>query len=111
MAAMSPPVSPMAPEMHSQRPIERPRAVSAMSHASTSSHKSKSSKKLELVESPRDKKRFTAESKADPTKALSEATPGEIAQQHSYLDNLRQIQHKDQEGNVIGMSSIPDCRR
>jgi hypothetical protein len=47
-----------------------------MSHASTSSKKSKSSNKLEMIESPRDKRRFNAESKADPTAALNEATPG-----------------------------------
>lgn len=71
MATMSPPVSPQPVQ-----PVERPRPFSSMSHASTSSRKSKGSNKLELVESPRDKKRFNAESKADPTAALNEATPG-----------------------------------
>lgn len=47
-----------------------------MSHASTSSRRSKGSNKLEMIESPRDKKRFNPESHADPTAALNEATPG-----------------------------------
>ncbi|ETN37325.1 uncharacterized protein HMPREF1541_08316 [Cyphellophora europaea CBS 101466] len=97
MTTLSPPASPQPAQLHPQRP----RAVSSMSHASTSSRKSKSSNKLEMLESPRDKKRFNAESKADPTAALNEATPGEIAQQHSNLDSLRRTQYKDQDGNVI----------
>ena len=68
------PISPQA--VMKDRP-ERPRAVSTMSYASTAkSHKSsrsKEEKKLDLVESAKDKRRL--EGKADPTKALHEAQP------------------------------------
>ena len=61
-----------------QAHMERPRAVSNLSYTSQGSRRSRNSTKLELMESPQDKKRFNLEGKADPTKALNEATPGMI---------------------------------
>lgn len=76
MATLSPPASPQ--QTRSERP-DRPRAVTNMSFASTHSHKSSKSreeKKLELIETPRDKRRL--EGKSDPTKALQEREPCEL---------------------------------
>jgi hypothetical protein len=70
MTTMSPPVSPLPAELH------RPRAVSSMSHGSTGRRSSKSSNKIQMTESPRDKKKFNDEGHADPLRALNEATPG-----------------------------------
>lgn len=96
MAALSAPISPQ------QTRSERPRVVSSMSYASTHSHRSSRSreeKKLELTESARDKRRL--EGKSDPTKALSEAQPAAVALEDSNLENIRSMQHKDREGNLI----------
>ncbi|KAK5077515.1 hypothetical protein LTR70_009593 [Exophiala xenobiotica] len=94
MATLSPSTSPQA------RP-ERPRAVTANSHVSTYSHKSSRSwgDKLELTESARDKRRL--EAKSDPTNPLHEAQPGQVALEHSNLEDIRVGQYKDWEGNVI----------
>ena len=76
MATSSPPVSPQ-PYHDYERPAQgRQRAASAMSTVSATSHRSRDSKHLELTESARDKKWL--HTKADPTKALAEATPGKI---------------------------------
>lgn len=85
-----------------QKRSDRPRAISSISYASTHSHRSSRSReerKLELTESAKDKRRL--EGKSDPTKALSEAQPAAVALEDSNLDNLRMMQHKDQDGNLI----------
>ncbi len=72
MATLSPPSSPPHHDGNS-RP-HRPRAVSSMSRASTSSRRSDhSANKLDLVESSKDKKRL--HTKADPSVAVHEAQP------------------------------------
>ena len=74
MSNFSPPPSPH--QNRSERG-DRPRAITGMSYASTHSHrssKSREEKKLELVETSRDKRRL--EGKSDPTKALQEREPG-----------------------------------
>ncbi|RMD40088.1 hypothetical protein DV735_g5060, partial [Chaetothyriales sp. CBS 134920] len=77
----------------------RPRAVSSMSTASANSRRSKESKKLDLTESSKDKRRLNT--KADPSKALAEATPAEIAQSETTIDNLRRLSVNDSQGNRI----------
>jgi hypothetical protein len=69
MTTMSPPISPLPSET-------RPRAETAMSFNSQRSRRSSSSaaRKLELTESHQEKKRLNT--KADPSKAITEATPG-----------------------------------
>ena len=72
MTTMSPPISPEPYDGHGHG---RPRAGTAMSHNSQRSRRSSSSaNKLEHTESTNDKKRL--HTKADPSKALNEATPG-----------------------------------
>jgi hypothetical protein len=62
-----------APAAH----VDRPRAHSNLSFTSNTSRRSRGSKvQVDMTESPNDKKKFNTESKADPTKALNEATPG-----------------------------------
>ncbi|OAP63605.1 hypothetical protein AYL99_02832 [Fonsecaea erecta] len=90
---MSPPISPQPSET-------RPRAGTAMSFSSQRSRRSNSSAgKIDLTETSRDKKRLNT--KADPSKAITEATPVEQAQEESTVDDLRRMLHKDTEGNVI----------
>jgi hypothetical protein len=93
MTTMSPPISPQPSET-------RPRAATAMSFSSQRSRRSNSSaNKLELTESSKDKKRLNT--KADPSRAMNEATPVEQAQEESTVEDLRKIMHKDNDGNVI----------
>jgi hypothetical protein len=73
MSPTSPPVSSQPNYGGNLRP-HRDRAVSSMSQASTSSRRSKNSNKLDLTESTKDKKRLNT--KADPSKAITEAQPG-----------------------------------
>lgn len=62
--------------MSQASPETRPRAHTSMSFSSQRTHKSSASgHKLELTESEKDKKRL--HTKADPSRALSEATPGQ----------------------------------
>lgn len=92
MTTYSPPMTP--PHSHPGG-SERPRAITSMSYASNHSHKSSRSreeKKLDLIESPRDKRRL--EGKADPTKALSEAQPGRTISRPAcglYTDSLQPL--------------------
>ncbi|RMZ90786.1 hypothetical protein DV736_g1995, partial [Chaetothyriales sp. CBS 134916] len=96
---MSPPIAANNYD-HPPRPGQnRARAVSSMSTVSASSRRSKDSKKLDLTESSKDKKRLNT--KADPSKALAEATPAEIAQSESTIDNLRRLSVNDAQGNRI----------
>ncbi|KAJ9615431.1 hypothetical protein H2200_001506 [Cladophialophora chaetospira] len=93
MATMSPPISPEPSET-------RPRAGTAMSHNSTRSRRSNSSaSKFELTETHKDKKRLNT--KADPSRAINEATPVEQAQEETTQENLRMMAHKDNDGNII----------
>jgi hypothetical protein len=78
----------------------RPRAHTALSHSSQRTRRSSfSGHNLELTESEKDKKRL--HTKADPSKALNEATPAEQALEQATVDDLRAVTHKDMEGNVI----------
>lgn len=106
-------MSPISPQPQDTRP----RAQTSVSYTSQRSRRSSSSgHKLELTESAKDKKRLNT--KADPSKALNEATPGwslplslmailltsfaaEQAQEASTVEDLRLMMHKDVEGNVI----------
>ncbi|EXJ88257.1 hypothetical protein A1O1_05187 [Capronia coronata CBS 617.96] len=92
---MSPPTSPLPlPE------TTRQRAATAMSFSSHHSRRSSASaNRLELTETAKDKRRLNT--KADPSKALNEATPAEQAQEESTVDDLRRMVHKDGEGNPI----------
>jgi len=93
MTTMSPPIS---PESHDTRP----RAGTAMSHSSQRSRRSSiSTSKLDHTEHAKDKKRLNT--KADPSKALNEATPAEQAQEESTVEDIRRIMHKDNDGNII----------
>ncbi|EXJ56671.1 hypothetical protein A1O7_07015 [Cladophialophora yegresii CBS 114405] len=91
---MSPPISPQPSEV-------RPRAQTAMSHSSQRSRRSNSSanNKLELTETHKEKKRLNT--KADPSRAITEATPVEQAQEESTVEDLRRMMHKDNDGNLI----------
>ncbi|RMZ76140.1 hypothetical protein DV738_g5119, partial [Chaetothyriales sp. CBS 135597] len=101
MTTLSPPtVEHSAHDYDQLRPgLTRPRAVSSMSTASAASRRSKDSKKLDLTESSKEKRRLNT--KADPSKALAEATPAEIAQSETTIDNLRRLSVNDSQGNRI----------
>ncbi|KEF59846.1 uncharacterized protein A1O9_04694 [Exophiala aquamarina CBS 119918] len=89
-------MSPISPQPQETRP----RAQTSVSYTSQRSRRSSSSgHRLELTESAKDKKRLNT--KADPSRALNEATPAEQAQEASTVDDLRLMMHKDVEGNVI----------
>ena len=76
MATLSPPFSPSAEYSPPGETMSRPRAVSALSNNSKRSRRSSSSgTKLDFTEAHSDKKWL--HTKADPTKALNEAQPGE----------------------------------
>ena len=84
MTTLSPPLSPSADYSPSGGPSSRPRAVSMLSNHSRKSRRSSSSgAKLDLTETHADKKYL--HTKADPSKAINEAQPGEPRK-----DNLKQ---------------------
>lgn len=89
-------MSPISPQPQDTRPR-------AQTNASYTSHRSRRSSgsghRIELTESAQDKKRLNT--KADPSKALNEATPAEQAQEQPTVEDLRLIMHKDADGNVI----------
>ncbi|EXJ87061.1 hypothetical protein A1O3_04019 [Capronia epimyces CBS 606.96] len=94
MTTTSPPTSPQP------YPDARARAPTIMSLSSQRSRRSSTStNKLELAETAKDKRRLNT--KADPSKALNEATPAEQAQEESTVEDLRRMVHKDHEGNLI----------
>ncbi|RMZ81214.1 hypothetical protein DV737_g2643, partial [Chaetothyriales sp. CBS 132003] len=102
MTTLSPPIAGQPARDYDQphrAGQSRARAVSSMSTVSASSRRSKESKKLDLTESSKDKKRLNT--KADPSKALAEATPAEIAQSETTIDNLRRLSVNDSQGNKI----------
>lgn len=101
--------------------------MSALSNHSKRSRRSSSSgAKLDLTETHGEKKYL--QTKADPSKALNEAQPGEppkdnpqkkvhfadnrvsasVALEESNLGDLRSMVHKDAAGNIISM--LPICR-
>lgn len=86
----------------------RPRATSsasrAFSHRSDNSHGSKT--KDVLSDSPAEKQRrdsfWKGGSKANPNAAMNEVQPGDAAMtEKSTIESLRNIQHKDANGNLI----------
>jgi len=100
MATFSPPLSPSAEFSPSGPTSSRPRPVSALSNNSKRSRRSSSSgAKLDLTETHSEKKWL--HTKADPTKALSEAQPASVALEESNLGDLRKMVHKDAAGNII----------
>ncbi|KAJ5233516.1 uncharacterized protein N7469_005282 [Penicillium citrinum] len=90
MAAPQPPVSP---------PPRRSRGFSVKSD--NSRRTSSSGHKSHLSESHEEKERRNLHTKADPLVAMNELQPNDIALQKSNMGSLRDIQHKDQYGNVI----------
>jgi hypothetical protein len=80
-----------------QPPASKPRAFSFHSDKSHRSGNGKS----DLTETPAQKEAQRLHSKADPTLAISEATPAEVAMTQSSLASLRSIQHRDAYGNPI----------
>lgn len=87
----------------SQRPAARPTSKSGFSFRS---HKSGNSAdgtgKMDLHESPAEKRSRRLSTKADPRMAMSEAEPSQLANDHSSsLQPLRAMQHKDMNGNPI----------
>ncbi|KAJ5573014.1 hypothetical protein N7450_009998, partial [Penicillium hetheringtonii] len=85
-----PPVSP---------PPRRSRGFSVKSD--NSRRTSSSGHKSHLSESHEEKERRNLHTKADPLVAMNELQPNDIALQKSNMGSLRDIQHKDQYGNVI----------
>ncbi|OQE29782.1 hypothetical protein PENSTE_c002G04781 [Penicillium steckii] len=90
MAAPQPPVSP---------PPRRSRGFSVKSD--NSKRTSSSGHKSQYSESHEEKERRNLHTKADPLVAMNELQPNDIALQKSNLGSLRDIQHKDQYGNLI----------
>lgn len=92
-----------APQLHSaqQRPTPTTRKSRAFSFRSDKSHGS-GSHKIDLHETSAEKEAKRLHSKADPTLAMQEAEPSEVAAYvKSSLASLRSIQHKDAFGNPI----------
>ncbi|KAK4153075.1 meiotically up-regulated gene 9 protein [Chaetomidium leptoderma] len=93
-----------APQLHlaQQRPTGRTRKPSTFSFRSDKSHGSGSHHKIDLHETSAEKEAKRLHSKADPTLAMQEAEPSEVAATgESSLAPLRSIQHKDPLGNPI----------
>ncbi|RAQ54970.1 hypothetical protein AFGD_009521 [Aspergillus flavus] len=59
------------------------------------------SNKIRLTESAEEKHKRSLHTKADPMVAMSEAQPMLVALEKSTIGSLREMQHKDQYGNVI----------
>ncbi|KAL4810175.1 hypothetical protein BDV18DRAFT_53988 [Aspergillus unguis] len=98
-----------APQPTSPTPPKRSRGFSSSgkSDRSEKTHRSSGSgnKILHLTESAEEKHRRSLQTKADPMLAMNEAQPNLVALEKSNLGSLREMQHKDQYGNVI---SDPD---
>ncbi|RDL34674.1 uncharacterized protein BP5553_07802 [Venustampulla echinocandica] len=85
-----------------QRPAPRQRTKSTFSFRSQHSQKSSgSSPKIDLQETHREKESLRLNSKADPSLAMTEDEPAEVANQKSSLAPIRAIQHRDALGNPI----------
>ncbi|KAL2128310.1 hypothetical protein VTI74DRAFT_9361 [Chaetomium olivicolor] len=89
------------PDPAQQKPTQKPRKSRTFSFRSDKSHGS-GSHKIDLHETPAEKEAKRLHSKADPTLAMHEAEPAEVAATvKSSLAPLRSIQHKDAYGNPI----------
>ncbi|KAJ5396636.1 hypothetical protein N7509_004749 [Penicillium cosmopolitanum] len=77
--------------------LSSPKSVKSDNSRRTST----SGNKIHLSESHEEKERRNLHTKADPTVAMNELQPNDIALQKSNLSSLRDIQHKDQFGNLI----------
>ena len=85
--------------MSQTRPPTQTRKSRSFSFRSDKSH---SSNKIDLTETSAEKEAKRLHSKADPTLAMNEAEPSEVAATHkSSLAPLRSIQHRDANGNPI----------
>ncbi|KAI9727885.1 MAG: hypothetical protein M1828_005290 [Chrysothrix sp. TS-e1954] len=104
----SPPISPGRPGASPSG--RRSRAFSFRSDRSSESKGSKP-KVTDLHEETRDKKRFTAASKANPNRAIAEAQPADRTLDPNTLSNIRNVQWKDTEGNVITDPDISNPTR
>ncbi|KAK3310144.1 uncharacterized protein B0T15DRAFT_26192 [Chaetomium strumarium] len=100
-----------------QRPAHKSRKSRAFSFKSDKSHKSQGSgshkiDKLDLHETSAEKEAKRLHSKADPTLAMQEAEPSEVAAMvKSSLAPLRAIQHKDAFGNPIADPDLSNPTR
>jgi len=56
---------------------------------------------MDLTETSKDKPHFGKASKADPTTAMKERQPAQVAFDENTLESLNSIQHKDIHGNLI----------
>lgn len=56
--------------------------------------------KVTATESPEEKARYKINTKADPRKAISEQQPSQ-AQEQNTMGNLRNLEHRDNDGNLI----------
>lgn len=75
---------------------------SGRSERSEKTHRSSGSgNKVHLTESAEEKHRRSLQTKADPMLAMNEAQPNLVALEKSNIGSLRELQHKDQYGNVI----------
>ncbi|KAL3419024.1 hypothetical protein PVAG01_09245 [Phlyctema vagabunda] len=96
------PSAPGQPQQNQQQ--GRPRAKSSFSFRSTHSRKSSqgSGHKIDLIETHTEKEAHRLTTKADPTMAMQEAEPSAVASGvKSSLASIRDIQHRDAEGNPI----------
>lgn len=103
------PPPPQQPPSTQQRPPPSSRKSRSLSFRSDKSHGSSNNHKIEklnLTETSAEKEAKRLHSKADPTLAMQEAEPAEVAANvKSSLAPLRNTQHKDVYGNPI---SEPD---
>ncbi|KAL9130949.1 MAG: hypothetical protein Q9217_000995 [Psora testacea] len=80
--------------------MARQRAGSRISFRKSSSS---SIPRVEAAESPQEKAKFHLHTKADPSKAINEAQPVDVANaQPTTGTSIRDIEHRDQDGNLIG---------
>lgn len=94
---------PQTPQSQTGRPNARPTSKSGFSFRSHKSQNSDGTPKMDLHESPAEKRARRLSTKADPRMAMSEAEPSQLANDHSSsLQPLRNIVHKDMNGNPIG---------
>ncbi|KAF7594466.1 hypothetical protein BBP40_009099 [Aspergillus hancockii] len=85
-----------------QQPASPPRHSRGFSFSGRSDKSSNSgSNKIRLTESAEEKYKRSLHTKADPMVAMSEAQPMLVALEKSTIGSLRDMQHKDQYGNVI----------
>jgi len=81
---------------------DRPRSKSMMSfHSHRSTKSDGSGPKIDLTETSAEKASRRIHTKADPSLAITELQPSTIAMQKATLESLRNMQHRDAQGNVI----------